>query len=158
MGDGPAPLIRVTGNCTGVTASWCPDHGNCTCPSDETGNRDWIDLDDGSCPLHASDSPHGESLAVLLRAIADEETGPTFMGWPDRWWDAHTVRCLYGHVSTRTLKSTPLLRNVCIACHGSKGRAEHHDWALHLTFPEDHDGPLRIPGRDGRFPAARTGP
>ncbi len=39
--------------CTGITAAWCPLHGDCSCP-------DPVALDDPSCPLHALTSPHGE--------------------------------------------------------------------------------------------------
>lgn len=40
--------------CTGIAASWCPIHGNCSCPAPEKA------LDDPDCPLHASDSLHAE--------------------------------------------------------------------------------------------------
>lgn len=40
--------------CTGVTAAWCPIHGDCTCP-DRT-----LAMDDDRCPLHAHDSTHAE--------------------------------------------------------------------------------------------------
>jgi hypothetical protein len=66
-----------------------------------------------------------------LRAIADAEGGPMFMGWPDRWWDAHTWRCDNGHVSTRVLRSEALGRDACLA---GQCRAP-----VHLTFPEDVD-------------------
>ena len=39
--------------CTGLTATWCPVHGDCTCEREfEQG------LDAPSCPLHAFDSQH----------------------------------------------------------------------------------------------------
>lgn len=44
---------RAVHVCTGVSASWCPNHGYCICPGRETLNHP-------ECPLHASDSPHAE--------------------------------------------------------------------------------------------------
>lgn len=43
---------RIEG-CTGVTAAWCPVHGDCTCP-------DRLVAMDGPCPLHDHDSLHGD--------------------------------------------------------------------------------------------------
>jgi hypothetical protein len=40
--------------CTGLAASWCPVHGNCTCPVKESH------LNDPGCPLHSSESTHAE--------------------------------------------------------------------------------------------------
>ncbi len=44
--------------CTGITASWCPVHGDCTCERDEFG----VALDGawqhGRCPLHGEQSSH----------------------------------------------------------------------------------------------------
>ena len=45
--------------CTGVSASWCPNCGDCTCARDEDGAV--IDYED-DCPLHAPDSPHAENV------------------------------------------------------------------------------------------------
>lgn len=73
-------------------------------------------------------------LSARLRVVADREGGPMFMGWPDRWWDAHHWRCTNGHVSTRVLKSEARGRDACLA--GGCGAPTH------LTFPEDCDGPL----------------
>lgn len=47
---------RILG-CTGITAAWCPVHGDCRCPDRESGG----DLDDPSCPLHGADGHHGEA-------------------------------------------------------------------------------------------------
>lgn len=45
--------------CTGVTARWCPIHGDCTCPEigspDDPGDRSH---DSDGCPLHDMGSPH----------------------------------------------------------------------------------------------------
>ncbi len=42
--------------CTGMTATWCPTHGECRCTNRlEDGE---FTLDDFGCPLHGADSPH----------------------------------------------------------------------------------------------------
>lgn len=40
--------------CTGVAASWCPVHGDCTCPRDRDGFRE----ETSTCPLHNETSTH----------------------------------------------------------------------------------------------------
>jgi len=50
-------------SCTGLTATWCPVHGDCTCPpvfyadDDEPQGRT---LNDPLCPLHSTTSSHAE--------------------------------------------------------------------------------------------------
>jgi hypothetical protein len=44
--------------CTGISASWCPECGDCTCPYDEFGFIG--DRDTPGCPLHDPNSPHAE--------------------------------------------------------------------------------------------------
>lgn len=44
--------------CTGIAASWCPIHGDCTCKDSETVAREEEDPD---CPLHGDASTHAES-------------------------------------------------------------------------------------------------
>ena len=39
--------------CTGVSAAWCPNCGDCICDREES-------MDHTDCPLHAADSPHAE--------------------------------------------------------------------------------------------------
>lgn len=39
----------MTTDCTGLSASWCPNHGNCVCAGE---------LDDPRCPLHGHASNH----------------------------------------------------------------------------------------------------
>jgi hypothetical protein len=52
-------------SCTGVTATWCPVHGDCTCPVEpQTGDRPALDSD--GCPLHDTSSAHGERHASCL--------------------------------------------------------------------------------------------
>lgn len=45
--------------CTGISAGWCHNCGDCSCPEDERGGRD-VDLDDPKCPLHGRESNHAE--------------------------------------------------------------------------------------------------
>ena len=48
-GESPPPREE----CSGVSATWCPNHGYCTC-------RDKEDKNDEGCPLHGSASDHAE--------------------------------------------------------------------------------------------------
>lgn len=73
-------------------------------------------------------------LAGALRALADTEGGPMEGGWPHRWLNGRHWRCLNGHVSTRGLRVEALGYDACLVG-GCRAR-------LHLTFPEDTDGPL----------------
>ena len=43
-------------SCTGLTARWCPVHGDCICPRPD--NELGGDLADPMCPLHSPDSRH----------------------------------------------------------------------------------------------------
>ena len=79
--------------------------------------------------LDADEQQRLDVLVLRLRLYADAEDGPTFMGWPDRWWDDPHWRCTNGHVSTRVLRSEGLRRDACLACMAP----------LTLTFPEDCD-------------------
>lgn len=67
---------RVTG-CTGMAATWCPIHGDCTCPwvkGDEPSDGfdpDAVrDLNSETCPLHSSASTHAEVPSVMAEATA----------------------------------------------------------------------------------------
>ena len=46
-----------TYECTGLTAAWCPVHGDCACSRGRNEGLD-CDLDDPKCPLHAPTSEH----------------------------------------------------------------------------------------------------
>lgn len=41
--------------CTGVSATWCPIHGDCIC------NRGAGEMNSEACPLHCRASTHAES-------------------------------------------------------------------------------------------------
>jgi hypothetical protein len=47
---------REEPECTGLTASWCPIHGECNCLKYEDGERD--EYENTSCPLHGPSSTH----------------------------------------------------------------------------------------------------
>jgi hypothetical protein len=53
--------------CTGISASWCPVHGDCTCPTNEHGETITMDgeelgKDNPDCPLHGIRTDHGEQI------------------------------------------------------------------------------------------------
>lgn len=50
--------------CTGLTAVWCPVHGDCTCPYENDDPNQGRTMDDAGCPLHAPESPHAEGGAA----------------------------------------------------------------------------------------------
>jgi hypothetical protein len=54
----PNPSANPEATCTGITAAWCPVHGDCSCS--RTLYSEAIHLDDPACPLHSATSTHGE--------------------------------------------------------------------------------------------------
>lgn len=58
--------------CTGLTASWCPLCGDCTCPRDTSAERT---LTDDGCPLHAFWSDHAEDSRAEHPAQPDDGVG-----------------------------------------------------------------------------------
>lgn len=50
--------------CTGITASWCPQCGDCTCP-----DRTEV-MSSSRCPLHAPGSDHADESAMDVSAEA----------------------------------------------------------------------------------------
>ncbi len=53
-------------NCTGSTANWCPNCGDCKCPLNEYDERT---LDDFNCPLHSYKSSHAEEEIENMQHI-----------------------------------------------------------------------------------------
>lgn len=47
--------IDVPNHCTGISANWCPIHGDCKCPHPD------VERNDPACPLHSEKSNHGDS-------------------------------------------------------------------------------------------------
>lgn len=48
-------------DCTGPSANWCPNCGDCKCPLNEYNERT---LDDFDCPLHSYKSSHAEEEEI----------------------------------------------------------------------------------------------
>ena len=83
--------------CTGITATWCPNHGDCTCPwqhpryagirnragfSIAVVRLDMPDepvrtLTDPGCLLHAPTSEHGETPKSWTAAVASGDADRT---------------------------------------------------------------------------------
>lgn len=59
--------------CTGIAASWCPVHGDCTCPRAD-GGEPLDGLDANGCPLHDFASSHGAAGLTDLIAPFRELT------------------------------------------------------------------------------------
>jgi hypothetical protein len=79
------------------------------------------------------DTPSPDAvLRERLMKIASLEGGAMWFGWPERWWDDLHWRCRNDHVSRRYLKSEGLGYCACLKCYEP----------VHLTYPEDEDGPL----------------
>lgn len=76
---------RPNAGCTGVSAGWCPIHGDCLCRS----------LPVTECPLHAADSTHAEGDATALRESAETL--------------ARTVIALHAEVARLTTTNVDLL-------------------------------------------------
>jgi hypothetical protein len=49
--------------CTGISARWCPIHGDCVCP-EIPGSGGEIDMNSDACPLHSFSSRHGEDVVI----------------------------------------------------------------------------------------------
>lgn len=74
---------RIDMTCTGLTATWCPLHGDCTCPElypsgpDGQGDRsqepEGRTLSDPTCPLHGLTSDHAETTAPAATTTSTTE-------------------------------------------------------------------------------------
>lgn len=53
-----APKVERTPECTGSSASWCPIHGDCSCPWIHDDPDNGRTLDGPGCPLHSEKSEH----------------------------------------------------------------------------------------------------
>lgn len=56
---------RPDTRCTGIAASWCPVHGECSCPKQEkTGEPVWRNgerVENEACPLHGRGNNHAKA-------------------------------------------------------------------------------------------------
>lgn len=68
-------------SCTGLSAFWCPLHGDCECP--DRGDA----IDDLNCPLHSPSSSHaaGRGGAVAARLVAIVDRGKQRYRMLERW-------------------------------------------------------------------------
>lgn len=57
------PRADLRTACTGLTARWCPIHGDCTCQWDGYGPEA---MDDPNCPLHSWQSTHPDGRTRTL--------------------------------------------------------------------------------------------
>lgn len=62
----PYAPVRPSSECSGIAASWCPIHGDCTCPRQKNGDPVWRKNEEGvvedeKCPLHGFASNHAET-------------------------------------------------------------------------------------------------
>jgi hypothetical protein len=56
------------GECTGLSAVWCPVHGDCACPYEVDSRRVG---DNRACPLHGEATTHGEDYREGLEGEDD---------------------------------------------------------------------------------------
>lgn len=55
--------VRVFGiECTGVSARWCPVHGDCTNKGEDADEPYSDHCSEADCPLHGVDSNHAEGV------------------------------------------------------------------------------------------------
>jgi nitrite reductase/ring-hydroxylating ferredoxin subunit len=72
--------------CTGVSAAWCPIHGDCICVRDGVA-----DLDDPNCPLHNSASTHAEVEDAPESPVPPE--GPWWIHTAEDGWTLQNDDC-----------------------------------------------------------------
>lgn len=62
--------------CSGISARWCPVHGDCICQAAE--ENDLPDLNHTDCPLHGTATDHGDMWEEQLRVerVADRLKRP----------------------------------------------------------------------------------
>jgi hypothetical protein len=141
--------------------------------------RSWSTKYRGPLLIHAGmKMPGTDVLSSLLLGIGAAEGGPMFMGVPDRWWDAFTVVCPTGHVSTKVLITEKGHR--CLACGKGPTLVCPPEWSdLPLgaivasctladvvpivggsdgRWPADHDGERRVFATNGLWITRERGP
>lgn len=65
-------------SCTGLTATWCPIHGECTCA--RTVDGDIPVMADSWCPLH---KPNGDHPLKAVTSIVGRKRNVGIIGAPD---------------------------------------------------------------------------
>lgn len=94
--------VIVKPECTGVSASWCPVCGECSCPREEDG--EWGEPNE-DCPLHGRRSTHAERTAeqderemlqaLVIRAL-DQGQKPKCQRCFASWERGKATRCTEG--------------------------------------------------------------
>lgn len=68
-------------DCTGPSANWCPNCGDCKCPLNKYNERT---LEDFNCPLHSYKSSHAEEeIEYIMKSNLDQD--PPKPGQFDCW-------------------------------------------------------------------------
>lgn len=89
-------------DCTGPSANWCPNCGDCKCPLNEYNERT---LDDFDCPLHSYKSSHAEEeIENIMKSSLDQE--PPKPGQFDCW------QRLINRYNFENVYKTGLIRNL----------------------------------------------
>jgi hypothetical protein len=64
--------------CTGLTATWCPNHGDCKCERDGAGERT---LCDERCPMHSTESSHAQGEVRRWHRLLTAQAAPRPLRW-----------------------------------------------------------------------------
>jgi hypothetical protein len=59
--------------CTGLTARWCPVHGECTCGGDRATTCQPYQMYDADCPLHGAQSDHAPDADIAPAQTGEAE-------------------------------------------------------------------------------------
>lgn len=80
--------------CTGVSANWCPNCGDCCCANPQHSKADIL------CPLHAPDSEHAREVQPDIVVGGSVATFDDFTDTPVYGinWGKLTVVTLEGHI------------------------------------------------------------
>jgi hypothetical protein len=141
---GPSNAVSLevpTDACTGIAASWCPIHGDCTCPKEASGEpiRDILGgriqvRHDPECPLHCAGTTHATTLHGGMNEVPKAFTSGIVKDWRGYEWAGWVFWLDFGNGPDQTVLSV-----------FARGGREH-PWTLMLT--DTLDPP--IPARDAR--------
>ena len=138
--DPPTATAKPAEVCTGIAATWCPVHGDCTCPHCDDNPYADRTLTDESCPLHSSSSTHGETVesaevcasAEVLTAVRElheaARDASTILDWDMGHHADGTPVCEYGNRVGRAVERLePLLAAICSAAEVRAEASEQHE-------------------------------
>jgi hypothetical protein len=117
-----APLTAAdlpSPECTGIAASWCPIHGDCTCPRTEGGEPEVKTITDPTtlqgyrtevqhdheCPLHCAATTHATTLHGGMNEVPKTFTSGTVKDKQGREWAGWVCGLDYGNGPDRTVIS-----------------------------------------------------